>query len=717
MADLQFRLTVKDDGSAAVEGFAEGVKRTGGVARRAAGRISRAFRGVTTRINALPGSIFNIRNALIGLGAGAVLKSIISAGSAVETARVRLIGLKGGVDAANEAFDFFQEVASGVAFSLEDVVEAGVSVEAFGAKSEEVLESVTDLAAFMGTSLPEAASAFGRAFAGGAGAADVLRERGILPLVKSFAGIEDLSKLTLPEFREALTGALKDPAGPIADSAKLLAETVTGQLSFIGDAIFKLRLRLFEGAIGEIFKELALNITIALNAIVTVLDEVDFGDIAGGFKDLIPSAKTIVGLFFQAGRVILGLQFAFQKAREFALRASVAMLTAFGKVSDFFFDLRSTIATIFDFLLRKVGDVLTAILDKVALSLFRIGQTVAKLPLERAQSFAQSLFSASDAAIVAAESVDKMGESSDRVAEIQKEQAATQQLVTIGLKDLTSALDEAKNKTEETILAFSKLTDAEIVAFDAVEKGIQAAKDQAKALDELKKRKEEAAKATRDQTVAEQESIFSLSTSLDAFQRGFTERNLVGLAGFLAGEQERVNSIEDSAKKAIEQRNLEQKSTLAITGGTLAGVAQLTEAFGGQNLALRKAFGVAEAAVNTAIGITNALSAGPAGIPLAAVIAALGAAQIAAILAAKPGGAAAPTVAGGGGGGAAPPPTEGMPGGPTAPVQAAAEGGPGGNVINITVSGIAGDEAEFGARLLEIIREEVGDGVQLTPSS
>lgn len=55
MADLQFRLTVKDDGSAAVEGFAEGVKRTGGVARRAAGRISRAFRGVTTRINALPG--------------------------------------------------------------------------------------------------------------------------------------------------------------------------------------------------------------------------------------------------------------------------------------------------------------------------------------------------------------------------------------------------------------------------------------------------------------------------------------------------------------------------------------------------------------------------------------------------------------------------------------------------------------------------------------
>ena len=716
MADLQFRLTVKDDGSAAVEGFSEGVKKTGGVARRAAGRINRAFRGVTTRINALPGSIFNIRNALIGLGAGAVLKSIISAGSAVETARVRLIGLRGGVDAANKAFDFFQEVASGVAFSLEDVVQAGVSVEAFGAKSEEVLASVTDLAAFMGTSLPEAASAFGRAFAGGAGAADVLRERGILPLVKSFAGIEDLSKLTLPEFREALVGALKDPAGPIADSSKLLAETVTGQLSFIGDAIFKLRQRLFEGGVGEIFKELSLNITIALNAILKVLEEVDFSDIAGGFKDLIPSAKTIVGLFFQAGRVILGLQFAFQKAREFGILASKAMLTAFGKVSDFFFDLKSTIATIFDFLLRTVGNVLAGVLDQVANALIGIAQVTARLPLKKAQEFAQALFSATDAANKAATEVDKLGESSNRVAEILEDQKDTQLAVTLGLTALTAALDEAKNKTEETVLAFSKLTDAEIVAFDAVEKGIEAAKEQAKALDELKRKKEEAANATRNQTVAEQESVLSLSTSLEAFQRGFTERNLIGLANFLSGEQERVNAIEDSAKKAIEQRNLEQKSTLAITGGTLAGVAQLTATFGAQNLALQKAFGVAEAAVNTAIGITGALKLGPAGIPLAAVIAALGAAQIAAILASKPGGAAAPTVAGGGGA-AAPPPTEGTPGGPIVPVQEAVQGGPGGNIINITVSGVVGDEGEVGARILDIIREQVGDGVQLTPSS
>ena len=61
----------------------------------------------------------------------------------------------------------------------------------------------------MGTDIVDASAAFGRAFAGGAGAADILRERGILQLIKDSEGIEDLSKLTLPEFRAALERAMK----------------------------------------------------------------------------------------------------------------------------------------------------------------------------------------------------------------------------------------------------------------------------------------------------------------------------------------------------------------------------------------------------------------------------------------------------------------------------------------------------------------------------
>ena len=50
----------------------------------------------------------------------------------------------------------------------------------------------------MGTTATEAANALGRAFSGGQGSADILRERGILALIKDSQGLTDLSKTTLP---------------------------------------------------------------------------------------------------------------------------------------------------------------------------------------------------------------------------------------------------------------------------------------------------------------------------------------------------------------------------------------------------------------------------------------------------------------------------------------------------------------------------------------
>lgn len=77
----------------------------------------------------------------------------------------------------------------------------------------------------MGSTATEAANALGRAFAGGAGAADILRERGILNLVKSSQGLTDLSKTTLPQFREALINSLQDPVVGIAGSTDRMSKT------------------------------------------------------------------------------------------------------------------------------------------------------------------------------------------------------------------------------------------------------------------------------------------------------------------------------------------------------------------------------------------------------------------------------------------------------------------------------------------------------------
>ena len=167
-------------------------------------------------------------------------KKFIDAASGFEDVKTRLVGLMGSTERAERAFRNFNEVAATTPFSLQDVVEAGAQLKAFGADAEGMIKPVTDLAAFMGTTATEAANSLGRAFAGGAGAADILRERGILNLIKSFKGIDDLSKITLPEFRQALQETLIDPSAGIAGSTDRMAQTFTGAFSNMTDSVTRL---------------------------------------------------------------------------------------------------------------------------------------------------------------------------------------------------------------------------------------------------------------------------------------------------------------------------------------------------------------------------------------------------------------------------------------------------------------------------------------------
>tara|TARA_R100001082_G_C4360916_1_gene159319 strand:- start:544 stop:2490 length:1947 start_codon:yes stop_codon:yes gene_type:complete len=163
-------------------------------------------------------------------------KSIMVAAN-FEALETRLVSMTGSTRTASEMMKEFRDIAATTPFAVQDVVEAGVQLRAFGVDAQEMIKPVTDLAAFMGTTATEAASALGRAFAGGAGAADILRERGILQLIKDTQGITDLSKTTLPEFREALEKALIDPVAGIAGATDKLSETTIGAFSNMQDAL------------------------------------------------------------------------------------------------------------------------------------------------------------------------------------------------------------------------------------------------------------------------------------------------------------------------------------------------------------------------------------------------------------------------------------------------------------------------------------------------
>lgn len=193
-------------------------------------------------------------------------EAIIQPANEMEQYRLRLNALYGSVEDATKAFEKFQEVAVKTPATLGEVVQAGANLKSFGMDAENVLTSVADLAAFMGINVVEASQAVGRAFAGGAGAAIVLRERGILELVKSFAQVEDLSKLTLPEFREALIGAMQDPAIGIAGAADTLSESYTGAMANMEDSLYMLR--------AEIGGHLTPIITEAVNAMAGLIEQV-----------------------------------------------------------------------------------------------------------------------------------------------------------------------------------------------------------------------------------------------------------------------------------------------------------------------------------------------------------------------------------------------------------------------------------------------------------
>ena len=236
MADKKIRLLVKAEVNKAIQDLNKTEKSTNKLTL-AARKAMKAFAGLAS-----------------AAALGAVVKSSVQTSAQFETLETRLVALKGSVDEGRKSFDFFNKVAATTPFQLANVVEAGAQLEAFGADSTETLKAVSDLAAFMGTDIVDAANAFGRAFAGGAGAADVLRDRGVLMQVKLKTGFDDLSKMTLPQFQEALVNTLTDPEGNIAGATDLLSQTFSGLVSNFQDSVSQL-----QDSIGDILAPLMKN--------------------------------------------------------------------------------------------------------------------------------------------------------------------------------------------------------------------------------------------------------------------------------------------------------------------------------------------------------------------------------------------------------------------------------------------------------------------------
>ena len=216
------------------------------VVRKGGQRVHAGNRNLKKSFFGLSGTVSVLRSRLLLLAfaykgviqpVSRMVGGSLKASATFEALETRLKSMTGSTDKAHQMMRKFRQVASTTPFAVQDITEAGVQLRAFGLNAEDTIKPVADLAAFMGTNAVEAASALGRAFAGGAGAADILRERGILQLIKDSQGIEDLSKITLPEFRKALINSLTDPTAGIEGATEQLSKTLVGSYSNMQDSV------------------------------------------------------------------------------------------------------------------------------------------------------------------------------------------------------------------------------------------------------------------------------------------------------------------------------------------------------------------------------------------------------------------------------------------------------------------------------------------------
>ena len=134
----------------------------------------------------LRASIFSVQSALLGIGGGVAIRSIVRVGSEVENLGIRFNFLFGNVKQGTKAFDNLINFAARVPFSLEEISSASGNLAVVAKDADDltrILKITGNVAAVTGLDFRQTAEQIQRSFAGGIAAADVFRERGVRALL------------------------------------------------------------------------------------------------------------------------------------------------------------------------------------------------------------------------------------------------------------------------------------------------------------------------------------------------------------------------------------------------------------------------------------------------------------------------------------------------------------------------------------------------------
>jgi len=207
-------------------------------------KSQQALKNVRGGLDKVKQSVFNVRNALAGLGGGLVIRNLVNTGKEIESLQVRLKFLFGSTQEGAKAFDEMAKFAAKVPFSLEQI-QSGAGVLSVVSKDAEeladILEITGNVAAVTGLDFRTTSEQIQRSLSAGIASADLFREKGVRDLLGFKAGATVTAKETAEAFKRVF-----GKGGEFGGATDELAKTFEGTLSMIGDKFFTFKKTILE---------------------------------------------------------------------------------------------------------------------------------------------------------------------------------------------------------------------------------------------------------------------------------------------------------------------------------------------------------------------------------------------------------------------------------------------------------------------------------------
>ena len=212
-------------------------------------KTKQALSGVQRGLAKVKQSVFNLRNAFIGLGAGVVIKGFVDAGIQIENLEVQLKALFGSAREGKKALKEVTDFASGTPFELKNIQQGITALATVRKKAEEngvsfkeLLKITGNTATLLGNDFALASLQVQRSFSAGISSAELFRERG----VKGMAGFKEGVRVSVEDSIKLLSKAF-GTGGEFGNLTDDLAQTLFGTISNIKDAFFIFQVEVSKG--------------------------------------------------------------------------------------------------------------------------------------------------------------------------------------------------------------------------------------------------------------------------------------------------------------------------------------------------------------------------------------------------------------------------------------------------------------------------------------